>query len=162
MPSHPYPSVRTHVPSTACDVNSINGQVKRYPPTCAEWRDLSNHTRISTIQSRTPEKRAKNHVTLTGKFSWNLVPPPTYLSFPLILRSWERSLKRFSPKWSVLNPQQKKKMKQEKRKVKVNQSNRNFAFCACPNYASEDFASGSEGRGVLRPVNGFVVSFSSL
>ena len=59
-----------------------------------------------------------------------------FLSFPLILRSWERSLKRFSPKWSVLNPQQKKKLKQEKRKVKVNQSNRNFAFCACPNYAS--------------------------
>ena len=37
---------------------------------CAEWRDVSNHTRMGTIQSRTPEKKAKNHVTLTWKFPW--------------------------------------------------------------------------------------------
>ena len=36
----------------------------------AKWRDLSNHTRRGTIQSRTPEKKAKNRVTLTWKFPW--------------------------------------------------------------------------------------------
>ena len=41
-----------------------------WPLTGAEWRDLSNYTRTSTIQSRTPEKEAKNHVTLTWKFPW--------------------------------------------------------------------------------------------
>ena len=41
-----------------------------WPLTGAEWRDLSNHTRMSTIQSRTPEKEAKNYVTLTWIFSW--------------------------------------------------------------------------------------------
>ena len=40
------------------------------PLTCAEWRDLSNPTRMNTIQSRTPEKEAKNHVTLTWKSPW--------------------------------------------------------------------------------------------
>ena len=41
-----------------------------WPLTGAEWRDLSNHTRMSTIQSRTPEKEAKNYVTLIWIFSW--------------------------------------------------------------------------------------------
>ena len=51
-----------HVFSTACDVISFNDQGQLCPLTCAEWRDLSNHTRMSTIQSRTPEKKAKNHL----------------------------------------------------------------------------------------------------
>ena len=70
--------------------------------TCAEWRDLSNHTRMSTIQSRTLEKKAKNHVTLTWKFH-------------LILRSkLLLSWKLFRPKWSLLMPSKGKKMRQEK------------------------------------------------
>ena len=56
--------------STSCDIISFNGQGQLCPLTCAEWRDPSNHTRMSTIQSRTPEKKAKNHVTLTWKFPW--------------------------------------------------------------------------------------------
>ena len=39
---------------------------------------------MSRIQSRTPEKKAKKHVTLTDP---NLVPLPTYLFFHLIPRS---------------------------------------------------------------------------
>ena len=66
--SRPEPPVRIHVLSTACDVISFNGQGQLCPLTCAEWRDLSNHTRMSTIQSRTPEKKTRNYVTLTWKF----------------------------------------------------------------------------------------------
>ena len=69
-PFAPELAVRIHVLSTLCDVISFYGQGKLCPLTCAEWRDLSNHTRMSTIQSRTPEKEAKNHVTLTWKSPW--------------------------------------------------------------------------------------------
>ena len=59
--------VRIHVLSTPCDVISFNRQGQLCPLTCAEWRDLSNHTRMSTIQSRTLEKKEKNLVRLTWK-----------------------------------------------------------------------------------------------
>ena len=54
--NRPKPPVRIHVPFTACDVISFNGQGQLCPLTCAEWRDLSNHTRMRTIQSRKPDK----------------------------------------------------------------------------------------------------------
>ena len=56
--------------STACEVISSNGQGQLCPLACGKWRGLSNHTRMSTIQSRTREKIAKNYVTLTWKFPW--------------------------------------------------------------------------------------------
>ena len=65
------PPMRIHVPSTACDGISFNGQRQLCLLTCAGWRDVSNHTRMSTIQSRRPEKKAKHNVTLTWKFPWN-------------------------------------------------------------------------------------------
>ena len=84
----------------------------------AKWRDLSNHTRRGTIQSRTTEKKAKNRVTLTWKFPWKSCSTahlPFLSSNPKILKP---SLKTFPPKWSLLNTQQKKKKwakKSEKR-----------------------------------------------
>ena len=69
-PFTPEPPVQIHVPSTTCGVISFNGQGQLCPLMSAEWRDLSNHTRMSTIQSRTPENKAKNHVTLTRKLPW--------------------------------------------------------------------------------------------
>ena len=64
-PFAPEPPVWIQVLSTICDVISFNSQGQLCPLTCAELRDLLIHTRMSTIQSRTPEKDAKNHVTLT-------------------------------------------------------------------------------------------------
>ena len=64
------PPVQIQVPSTACDIISFNGQGQLCLLPCAEWKDLSNHTKMSTIQSRRPEKKAKNHITLTQKFPW--------------------------------------------------------------------------------------------
>ena len=89
---------------------SFNGQGQLCLLTCAEWRDLSNHARMSTIQSRTLEKKAKNHVTLTWKFPWKS-SSTTHLLF---LSSYRKNLiaflfKLFPPKWSLLNAQQEKK-----------------------------------------------------
>ena len=57
-------SVQIYIPSKTSVISS-NGQGQLCPLTCAEGKDLLNHTRISTIQSRTLEKKAKNHKTLT-------------------------------------------------------------------------------------------------
>ena len=57
-------------PFFCCDIISFNGQGQLCPLTCAEWRDLSNYTRMNTIQSRIVEKKVENLVTLTWKLSW--------------------------------------------------------------------------------------------
>ena len=85
--NRPYSPVRIQVLSTLCDVISFNSQGQLSSLTCAEWRDLSNHTRMSTIQSRTPEKEAKTMWHWPENLHENLVPLLTYLSFHLILRS---------------------------------------------------------------------------
>ena len=55
--------------------------------TCAGWRDFSNHTRMSTIQSRGWQKRVKTMQLWPQNSHENLVLLPTYLSIHLILRS---------------------------------------------------------------------------
>ena len=66
----PNAAKRIHVLSTPRDVISFKGLGQLWLLTCAEWRDLSSHTRMSTIQWRTPEKTAKSHARLTCKSSW--------------------------------------------------------------------------------------------
>ena len=87
-PFAPEPPVTTHAGlllvhmlSTAFDIISFNCQEQLCPPTYAEWIDLSNHSRISTIQSRTQEKKAKHHVILTWKFPWKSCSTATHLPF---------------------------------------------------------------------------------
>ena len=46
---------------------SFNGQGQLCPQTCVELTNISNYTRIRTIQSSTPEKKAKK--TITGQSS---------------------------------------------------------------------------------------------
>ena len=87
--------MHVHVLSTLCDVISFNGQGQLCPLTCAEWRDLSNHTRMSTIQSRTPEKEAKNHVTLTWKSPWkscSIAHLPFLSPNPKILKAFLKTI----------------------------------------------------------------------
>ena len=62
--------MRIHVPSSTCAEISFIVQGQLCPLTCAERRDLSNHTRMSMVQSRAPKKKTKNHETLTWKFPW--------------------------------------------------------------------------------------------
>ena len=78
-----------------CDVISFNGQGQLCLLTCAEWRGLSNHTRMGTIQSRIPEKTAKNHARLTCKSPWKSCSI-THLPFlspnPKILKAFLKTL----------------------------------------------------------------------
>ena len=94
-PFAPEPPVRIHVLSTAWDVISFNGQGQLCLLTCAEWTDLSNHTRMSTIQSRTPEKKDKDHVTLTWKSPWkscSIAHLPFLSPNPKILKAFLKTL----------------------------------------------------------------------
>ena len=74
-----------HVPSIPCDVISCQGQLCHL--TCTGWRGFSNHTRMSTIQSRGWQKRVKTMQLWPQNSHENLVLLPTYLSIHLILRS---------------------------------------------------------------------------
>ena len=156
---------------------SFNGQGQLCLLTCAEWRDLSNHTRMSTIQSRTLKKKAKNHVTLTWKFPWKS-SSTTHLLF---LSSYNKNLiaflfKLFLPKWSLLKAQQEKKneaRKVKKRggkakgKVKTAVSLLNpktilkFCFLCIPELRKLIFCIWIRRPSSVRPVNSFVASFSS-
>ena len=87
--------MRIQVLSTLCDVISFNGQGQLSSLTCAEWRDLSNHTRMSTIQSRRPEKEAKNHVTLIRKSPWkscSITQLPFLSPNPKILKAFLKTI----------------------------------------------------------------------
>ena len=86
--------MRIHVPYTTCDVISLNGQRQLCQLSCVEWRELLNHTRMSTIQSRSPHKKAKNYVTLTRKFPWKSIFTthlPFVSSSPKILKTLTRN-----------------------------------------------------------------------
>ena len=101
--------------STLCDVISFNGQGQLCLLTCAEWRDLSNHTRMSTIQSRTPEKEAENHVTLTWKSprkSCSIAHLPFLSPNPKILKAFLKTLPTKTKPTKC--PAREKKMRQEK------------------------------------------------
>ena len=163
-----------HLPSTTCDVISFNGQGQLCLLTCAEWRDLSNHTRMSTIQSRTPEKEAKNHVTRTWKSPWkscSITHLPFLSSNPKILKAF---LKTFPTKMKPTKcPAKEKKMRQKnwkrgeerKRKVEVKTAVslcQKFCFLCMPELHKLIFCIWIRRLWSVWPVNGFMVSFSSL
>ena len=141
-----------HVLSTACDVISCNGQGQLCPPTCAEQTDLSNHTRMSTIQSRTPEKKAKKkHVKLTWKFQWKScsISHLPFLSYnPKILKAF---LKTFAIKIKPPKcpPREKNNEARKKKKRRGSRERERERETWIRRLRS------------VRPVTGFVVSFSS-
>ena len=118
-PFAPEPPVRIHVLSNPHDVISFNGQGQLCPLTCAEWRGLSNHTRIGTIQSRVPEKTAKNHARLTCKSPWkscSITHLPLLSPNPKILKAFLKTLPiKMKP---TKCPAREKKNEQEKRKTR--------------------------------------------
>ena len=129
----------------------------------------SYHTRMSTIQSRTWEKKAKNHVTLTWKFpckSCSITHLPFLLYNPKVVKAF---LKTFPTKMKPTKCPAKEKQKKrggEKTKSKSQdyyvtfnltwKLTRNCAFCTCI------FCIWIRRPRSLRPVNGFKVSFSIL
>ena len=120
-------------------------------------------------------KTAKNHVTLTWKLPWKSCST-THLPFlsnnPKILKAF---LKFFSQKWSLLNAQQKKnKMRQEKRKKREERKRKlkvkvavlllnpqNLGLSAHAELHKLIFCIWIRKLQSVRPVNRFVVSFSS-
>ena len=165
--------------STTFDTISFNGQGQLCLPTCAEWRDLSNHTRMGTIQSRTPEKKAKNHVTLTWKFPWkscSTTQLPFLSSNPKILQAF---LKTFATKIKPTKcPAREKKMWKEKGQKRGGEKEKSksqdcymspsnpktiskFCFLLMPELHKLIFCICIRRWQSVRPVTGFVVSFSS-
>ena len=85
-----------------------------------EWRDLSSHTIISTIQSRPQRKKNTMYVTLNWKFPWKSYSS-THLPFlssnPKILKAFPKTISHQNEAYNVLNLQQKKrKAKKERRR----------------------------------------------
>ena len=66
--------------STSCDIISFlkikNSQGQLCHLTCARWRELWNHTRVSTIKSRRQKNKAKKPKpsNIDSKLPMNLVP----------------------------------------------------------------------------------------
>ena len=158
-----------HVLSTACDVISFNGQGQLCQPTCAEWRDLSNHTRMITIHSRRPKKKAKNHVTLTWTFPWKSCST-THL--PFLSKNFSHQNEAFwmpskRKKWGKKSQ---KGGEERKRKVKVKSAVSlfnpkpvsKFYFLHMPELCKLMVCIWIKRLQSVQPVNGFVVSFSSL
>ena len=150
-----------HIPSTACDLTSFNGQGQLYMLTCAEWRDLSNHTRISTIQSRTPEKKEKNRVMLTRKLPWkscSTIHPPFLSSNPKILKVFLKTLPTKMKPTKCPAKEKKWGKKSEKRGMREISI---YCFLSMPELCKLIFRIGIRRLRSVRPVNSFVVSFSS-
>ena len=167
--------MRIHVLSTLCDVISFNGQGQLCSLTCADWRDLSNHTRMTTIQSRIPEKEAKNHVTLTWKSPWkfcSIAHLPFLSPNPKILKAFLKTLPTKMkptkcPAREKKNEARKAKKRGEERKRKVNVKTAvsllcQFCFLRMPELRKLIFCIWITRPPSVRPVNRFVVSFSSL
>ena len=156
--------MRIQVLSTLCDVISFNGQGQLSSLACAEWRDLSNNARMRTIQSRTLEKEAKNHVTFTWKSPWKSCSI-THLPFlspnPKILKAFLKTLP------TKLKPTKcpAREKKNEARKAKKEgrrESESQDCFLRMPELLKLIFCIWIRRPRSVRPVNRFVVSFSSL
>ena len=164
--------MRIHFVSTTHDITSFNGQGQHCPLTCAEWRDLSNHTRISTIQSKTPKKKAKNHVKLTWKFPWKscfTTNPPFLSSNPKIIKAF---LQTFPTKMTPTKcPAREKKMRQEKQKKRGGEKTKSksqdccviskFCFLRMPKLRKLIFCIWIKRPQSVPSVNGFAVSSST-
>ena len=160
------------VPS--CDAITFNGQEQLCPLTCAGRRDLSNYTRMSTIQSSKLEKRPKKPCNTDLKSPWK-VCSITHLPF------WapnSKMMKGFSETLATKVkptkcPASWKKMRQGKRKGREGEKAKSESRKCCATFKPKNyveillslqaliFAPGWKGRGSVQPGNGFVGRFSS-
>ena len=109
-PFTPELPMRIQFLSTTWDINSFNGQGQLCQLTSAGWQEVSNHTctRMSMIQSKKLEKKAKNYAMLTQKFprkSCSTAHIPFLSSNPTIQKVCPET---FPPKWGLLNARHKK------------------------------------------------------
>lgn len=98
-----------HVPFTTCHlVNFYQSQATLTPR-----RSLKLFP--ETIQSNSPDKNVRNPETLTENSNENLVSPLSYTSFKIVSQFTGFSRKRFPPKRSLGNVQQKRGRKRGKK-----------------------------------------------
>ena len=145
--------------SSTCDVISFSIQGQFFRLTCVGWRDLSNHTRTSTIQSRRLMKLRQNLVTLTRKFPWKSYSTTPVLPF---LSSNPKILKVFPKTFAVTKmPSKRKKKKgqekQEKRRgEKAKRRSKDctkFCFMCIPELWKLIFCIGIKRPPSVQPVN---------
>ena len=96
-------------------VISFNGQGQLCLLTCAEWRDLSNHTRMSSIRSRITSEKGEKPCNVDLKISWKSFSTtclPFLFPNSKILKPF---LKSFPTKMKpTKRPAKQKKLRQEK------------------------------------------------
>ena len=121
---------------------------------------------MSTIQSRTPEKKAKNHVRLIRKLprkSCSTTPLPFLSPNPKILKAF---LKTFPTKMKPTRSPAKEKKLGEKGKSKTQDCcvpfKPKFCFLHVPELSTLIFCIWIRRTQSVRPVNGLVVSFCCL
>ena len=145
---------------TTCDAISFNSRGQLCPLMCAEWRDLSNHTRISTIQSRTLEKKAKTHVTLTLKLPWKSCSTTHLPFFSPNLKILKALVKTFPTKMKL--PKYTTKEKKEARKVKKVGEKAKFCFLSVPELLKLIFCIWIRRPRRVRPVNGLPLNYGMI
>ena len=64
-----------------CDVISFKSQGQLYQLTLARWRDLSHHTRLSSIQSRRTKKKGKKPCNVDLQIPMKSLSSTTHLTF---------------------------------------------------------------------------------
>ena len=151
-----------HVLFPYCDVISFNGQGQLCSLTCADWRDLSNHTRMSTIQSRTLEKEAKNHMTLTSKSPWKSCSIAHLPFLSPNLKILKAVLKTLPTKMKPTKSPAREKKWGKKSEKRGEERKRKFYFLRMPELGKLIFCIWIRRPRSVRPVNRFVVGFSSL
>ena len=158
-----------HVLSTACDVISFNGQGQLCQPTCRVKRSFKPYQNDHNSVKDTQEKGKKPCHIDPNIFHENLVPLPTYLSF---LKTFPTKMKPSKcpareKKWGKKSQ---KGGEERKRKVKVKSAVSlfnpkpvsKFYFLHMPELCKLMVCIWIKRLQSVQPVNGFVVSFSSL
>ena len=166
--------MQIHVPFKTCYVISFNGQGLLCPLTWAEWRDLSNHTKMNTVQPRTPEKKAKKKTM--WKFPWKSCST-THLPFlssnPKILKTFLKTFPtRMKPNKCLAKEkkrQEKWKREEERKRISKSQDccvtfNPNLKILLSPHARTlrANILHLDQKAAKRQPVNDFAVSFSSL
>ena len=146
---------------TSCDAISFNSRGQLCSLMCAEWRDLSNHTRISTIQSRTLEKRAKTHVTLTLKLPWKSCSTTHLPFFSSNLKILKALVKTFPTKMKPTKYTTKEKKEARKAK-KVEGEKAKFYFLSVPELLKLIFCIWIWRPRRVRPVNGLPLNYGMI
>ena len=148
------------------------GQEQLCPLTCEGRRDLSDYTRMSTIQSRKLEKRPKKPCNTDLKISMKslLHYPPTFLSTDSkMMKGFSETLPtKIKPtkcpaSWKKNEARKAKiegRRESEKWKSKVSKMSK-FCFLRMPELCKRLFCTWLKRPRSVQPLNGFVGRFSS-